>query len=121
MRPLFIDDEARAEVARVVSHAMDHPFYPGRSATPGDDPHFVALLNTYRTVFTFTHIDDRVYRHLTISVPVTGKYAHPVAAFTIASLFGFTGYDDSKPLKPGEDWLVDTNENENSIVLAQEI
>ena len=120
-RLLVVDDKARAEVARVVSHAMDHPYYPGRSSMPGDDPCFVAMLDTYRCVFTFTHTNIGVYRQLTVSIPIKDKYPNPVAIFHIADLFGFTGYDiRNEPSKPGDDWLIDIRQNENAVMIAQE-
>jgi hypothetical protein len=44
MRPLIIDDEAKATAERVLAYAMDHHYRPGRpgQTTPGDDPNFVA-------------------------------------------------------------------------------
>jgi|SRR5215475_10582682 len=120
MRALFIDDEARRKVDRVIAYAMDHPFYPGKSPTPGDIPGYVAFLNTYRCVFTFTRTRGMIYRHLTISVPPENKYPNPVAAFLIAQLFGFTGYNDKKPEVPGPDWMMDIRDDENCIMIVQE-
>ena len=119
-RPLIIDDAAKAKVAKVVAYAMDHPYRPG-DPTPGDNPNFVVMLDTYRCVFTFTRMaDEKVYRHLSISVP-SAKYPHPIAAFTIADLFGFTGYDlQAAPMRPGDGWIMQVNENEHCIALAQE-
>jgi hypothetical protein len=129
MRALLIDDAARAEVARVVAYAMDHPYFPNRSVDiakggsliPGDDPGHVANLNTYRCVFTFTHIGGRVLRHLTISIPRAQHFPHPIAAFMIAELFGFIGYDEKKPDRPGPDWYVDVKSDENCVMIAQEM
>src|SRR5262245_22969914 len=122
MRALLIDDKARAEVGRVVAYAMDHPYRPGAgSPVPGDDPGHVVYLLTYRCVFTFTHIAGRVIRHLTISVPAKEKYPNPIAAFHIAEMFGFTGYDEKKPDTPGPDWMCDAKKNENCVMNAQEI
>ena len=123
MRALLIDDKAKAEVARVVSYAMDHPYRPGAgSPVPGDDPGHVVYLQTYRCVFTFTIIAGRKLRHLTISIPPKEKFPHPIAAFMIADLFGFTGYDDkNKPGAPGPDWHCDVKKNENCVMITQEI
>jgi hypothetical protein len=120
LRPLLIDDAARAQVTKVVSYAMDHPWHPSESV-PGDNPNHVAVLNTYRCVFTFTHVSDRVFRHLSISVPQPGKFANPAAAFHIAELFGFTGYDVREAFIPAPDWIIDTKLEENCIIIAQEI
>jgi hypothetical protein len=129
MRPLLIDDAARAEVARVVAYAMDHPYFPNRpidiasgaSLIPGDDPGHVANLSTYRCVFTFTHLNDRVHRHLTISVPRPGMYPNMIAAFMIAELFGFTGYNEQEPGRPGPDWYCDVKRDENCVMIVQEM
>jgi hypothetical protein len=115
-RLLIIDDVARAEVRRVLAHAEANHYYPG-DATPGDDPRFVAKLGTYRAVFSFTHADGVIYRHLSISVP-SEKYPNPIAAFTIAELFGFTGHIENSDDVP-EGWLLNVNKAEHCIVIAQ--
>ena len=120
MRALLIDDEARRKVGAVVSYAMDHPYHPGHSV-PGDNPNYVAQLNEYKAVFTFTHIGGRVLRHLSISVPKEGNYPNPIAAFMIAELFGFTNYDQGHPDVPGVDWAINVNKKENCVIIAQEI
>jgi hypothetical protein len=120
MRALLIDDIAKAKVAKVVSYAMDHPYTPFISPIPGENPNHVADLNTYRCVFTFTRAEGRLYRHLTISVPKQQKYPNPIAAFMIAELFGFTGYNEKEPSRPGLNWIIDINNEENCVMLAQE-
>jgi len=97
---------------------MDHPYRKG-DPTPGDNPSYVAQLGAYRCVFTFTHHDERVLRHLSISVP-SKKYPHPVAAFEIARMFGFTGYDDAMPMRPGDGWAMNVDEREHCVVIVQE-
>ncbi len=119
-RMLTIGPEAQGKVDKVVAYAMEHQYLPGTSAVPGNNPNFVAHLDTYRCVFTFTHRDGKVYRHLTISVPPEGKYPHPTAAFEIARMFGFTGYDEAVPMRPGDGWGVGMNEKENCIIIVQE-
>src|SRR5262245_237107 len=119
MRALFIDDKAKSEVARVVAFAMDHLYYPGKSSVPGDDPRFVAMLNTYRCVFTFTHIPQGTFRHLTISIPRKNMYPNEIATFVIADLFGFTGYDEiNAPHEPGADWMIGIENN--AVMIAQQ-
>lgn len=119
IRPLVIDDNARAKVASVVSYAMDHPYREG-NPVPGDNPNYVAKLDTYRAVFTFTHHRGGVFRHLTISVP-SSKYANPAAVFTIASLFGFTGWDEKTIDKSPEGWRIDINKKDHCVTVVQEI
>ncbi len=117
LRPLVLDDAAKAEVARVKAHAEANHYRPGGS-TPGDDPRFVAKLGTYRAVFTYTHdSSDDVYRHLSVSVP-SHKYPNPAAVYAIADLFGFTGYDSDKPERPGP-WMMDVNRSEHCVVVVE--
>jgi hypothetical protein len=121
MRLLAIDHHARRQVKRVLDFACD----PKRwyklvsfANVPGDDYRHVANLSTYRCVFSIT--EDRngeVFRHLSISVP-SEDYPNPFAAFTIAELFGFTGWD-GKSQKPPETWLIHINKEEHCIVLGQ--
>lgn len=118
VRALIIDDDARASAARVLSHAEKHHYSPGQKP-PGDDDRFVARLGTYRAVFSFTHADGTLWRHLSVSVPAKGKLPNPVAVFTIAKLFGFTGYDEAAPFKPAPDWGVNVNDDEHCVVVAQ--
>lgn len=118
IRPLIINDEARATAARVVAYAQAHPYRPG-DPVPGDDSNFVANFDTYRAVFTFTHSDGHIYRHLSISVPSL-KFANPAAAFMIAGLFGFIGWDERTIDRAPDGWMIDVNEAEHCIVLAQE-
>src|SRR5215467_10806197 len=115
LRALMIDDAARAEANRVIAYAMDHPFVPGVSPTPGDDPRFVADFGTYRAVFTFTRHEGKTYRQLSISIPAPGMYPNVVAAFMIAELFGFTGYDHRFAANPGRDWMIDVRDHENAV------
>lgn len=93
MRALVIDDAAKAEAARVISYAMEHPYHPRQGApVPGDDPGHVAELNTFRAVFSFTVMQGQTFRQLSISVP-GGLWPNPWAVCMIAELFGFTGWD----------------------------
>jgi hypothetical protein len=119
IRPLVIDAAARATIARVIAHAMDHPYRPGPGVgAPGDNQNFVAKLNTYRAVFTFTVTPEACYRHLSVSVPGE-KYPNPAAAFMIADAFGFTGWDHKQVEKLPDGWMIDVNKSEHCVVLAQ--
>lgn len=121
LRPLVIDDNAKAKVARVLAHAEQHHYrIDAGGPPPGDDERFVAQLDTYRAVFSFTHAEGGVYRHMSVSVP-GGKFPNPVAVFMIAQLFGFTGYDESKPFEPGPQWGVTTCDHHQAVVVSQPI
>lgn len=123
LRPLVIDDAARAEAARVLAHAEKNHYHPKPgNDVPGDDPAFTARFGTYRAVFTFTHADGLIYRHLSVSVPGK-KFPNPVAVFNIAEMFGFAGYDPNKhyAAKLPDGWLMDVNDNEHCVIVAQPI
>jgi len=119
LRPLVIDDAAKAEVARVVAWAKDHELDTNNPTfIPGNDPHFVAKLGTYRTVFTFTRAGDALFRHLSVSVPGE-KYPNPVAMWILADLYGFTGWTVELGPKPAVDW--DVQLHEHSVQVLQQI
>jgi len=121
MRPLVIDHHARRQVHRVMNFALDpkHWYRPGikDAGVPRSDYRFVANLNSYRCVFTITEADGIVARHLSISVP-SEDYPNPFAAYTIAELFGFTGWDGKSETLP-ESWMGHVSKEEHCIVLGQ--
>lgn len=119
MRPLVIDADAKATAARVLAYAEQHHYYPGQP-TPGDNPNFVAKLDTYRVVFTYTHADEMVWRHLSVSIP-SDKMPSPAAVFMIAALFGFTGWDERTIDRAPDGWLLDVSTTEHCVVVAQPV
>lgn len=119
MRPLIIGPQAKVDAARVVAHAEANPYRPGQP-TPGDNPAFVAHFGTYRAVFTITHAEGLVYRHLSVSVP-SRKYPNPAAVFMIADLFGFAGWNEKAPSEPGNGWMLNLNKDEHCVVVAQPV
>jgi hypothetical protein len=125
MRALIIDDHARAEIKRVIKYAKAHHYRKG-DPVPGENENFVTKLGTYRCVFTFTVGEDdktgpALFRHLSISIPVEGQYPHPAAAFTIATLFGFTGWDGKTTDEIPHNWAGGADEEEGCVVLIQPI
>lgn len=93
--------------------------------TPGDLPDYIAQFQSFRCVFTYT-VDPAgaLWRHLSISVARAGKLPHPVAAWTIASWFGFTGAEavENVVAQPGPDWFFHTGSGPiPNVVLAQRI
>lgn len=121
IRPLIIDDVAKAKVAAVLEHASKHHYRLGPGVpAPGDDPRFVARLDSYRAVFTFTQLKDTLWRHLSVSVPGP-KYPNPAAVFTIAELFGFTGWDGKTLNKFPDGWLGQVNEQDHCVVVGQPV
>lgn len=119
IRALVIDEAARAQARRVIEHAKAHPYRPG-DPVPGDNPDFVAQLGSYRAVFTYTKSDGTTFRHLSVSVPGRG-YPHPAAIFTIAELFGLTGWDGRTLHRAPADWMVSVNRDEHCVVVGQRI
>jgi hypothetical protein len=118
MSVLVIDDAAIRKVREVLEYAEAHPYRPG-DKTPGDAVGHVAFLNRYRVVFTFTHVEGIVFRHITISMPERGKFPHPIAAFTIAVVFGFTGWSTEMGEQAPKDWRIGINELDNCITIVQ--
>lgn len=124
MRMLAITPENQAKVDAVVSYAMDHPsFVAGKEfvgGRPGDNPAHVAELDTYRCVFSITRAENRTWRDLSISIPRKGNYPNPYAAYSIAQMFGFTGWNERTVDVPDE-WLVHVMQEDNCIRFMQEI
>lgn len=121
MRALVVDDAARAAVTRVMVHAEANHYHPWASPkpnAPGDDERFVAQLGSYRCVFSYTHSDGAVWRHLSVSVP--GKnFPHPFAMFTIATLFGFTGWDERTIEPSPAEWEIEVKVSEHCVMIGQ--
>jgi hypothetical protein len=122
MRPLVIDAYVKRQAQKIVDYALDpkrwyRPYKDAR--VPGDDPRLSTYLNSYRCVFTITEEKDgRLFRHLSISVPSDG-YPHIAAAFTIAELFGFTGWDGKSLNSLPKDWMAHVSQEDHCIVLGQ--
>jgi hypothetical protein len=124
MRVLIIDDEAKAEAQRVLDYALDpaHWYRPGiDSKIPGNNPDYVARIRDgFRCVFTITrHGDGFTMRHLSISVPGEDRYPNVAAAFMIAELFGFTGWDGKTIDRMPDGWMPGINRGEHCIALGQ--
>lgn len=122
MRLLTLNNEAKQKAADVVAYAKVNVYEPfAKTDTaikpPGDNPRHIAQLDTFRCVFSFTRTQGELWKHLSISVP-SKDYPNPFAVWTIAELFGFTGWD-GKSEKPPEGWLAIVNEDEHCIVVAQ--
>lgn len=126
MRVLTIDDAAKEAVKRVLdfAHQPENFYRVGPNGfsfqrPPGDDPRHVAQLDTYRCVFSVTKQGKREFRHLSISVP-SDKYPNVFAAFTIAEMFGFRGWD-GKTIAIPDGWIGRVSEEEHCVVLGQEM
>jgi hypothetical protein len=128
MNILIIDEDTKAQVRQVVEYSLaarNHYFIRagGKSyqKPPGENPNHIVQLHSYRCVFSIS-IEERTrkaWRHLSISVREKGKFAAPIVAFTIAGLFGFTGWNGVSE-KPPSDWAGTLNKEENCVLLFQE-
>lgn len=125
MRPLLLTSENKDKATRVLVFAEKTEnwyHHPGSPWVPGDHPEFVAIIDTYRCVYTHTVYRGTHYRHLSISVPARGWFPNEVAVYTLATFFGFTGAkkDNDVAVEPGDDWMLDLNEIEQCILIFQE-
>lgn len=125
MRPLVIDDDARAKAAKVIAYAETHHYDPSRQrGAPGDNPEHVAHFNSFRTVFSITRSGGKLWRHISVSVP-GGKLPNPISVFSLCELFGLTGWTFECGIRPADDWLVTMHEPvgdvDRCIVVAQPV
>jgi hypothetical protein len=121
VRALVIDDEAKQKVQRVRNWAEQpaHYYRPRKDArVPGDDYRFVVHLNSYRCVFTISEDGEgKLWRHLSMSVP-SSDYPNPFAVYSVAELFGFTGWN-GKSLEPPGGWVMRVDKDDHCIALGQ--
>lgn len=120
IRPLIINEDALATAKAILEYAEKHPYIANTKPVPGDDENFIGRFNDYTVVFSFTHANGIKYRHLSVSIPARGKFANPITVFTIATMFGFTGWKGGMP-SPPQGWGLEINEAENCVVVAQPI
>lgn len=121
-RALLIDPAVRSKIdeQRAWADLPQNWYHPerGNGDSPGDDPAYVLILEVgFRVVYTHTVMKDKHYRHISISI-AGQKYPNPMACYTIAGLFGFTGGkrqgSEENPIttEPGPDWLMDANKRD---------
>ena len=121
-RPLIIDDALKREVENVVHFARQNHYIPGETIVPGDDPNYILQAKFgYRCVFSFTRTPSGLFRDLSISVDEEGKYPNPYAAYTIAELFGFIGWDHETIDPPPDGWMIDKDIHFNAIRIVEPI
>ncbi len=126
MRALVLNDEITQKIKTQVAWANDPAnwYQPEKDAEPpGDNPAYVMMLEVgYRVVYTMTVAKGQRFRHLSISVDGP-KFPSPEAAFTIATLFGFTrGIEENGvTMKIGKDWMMQMGVDGRSVVIAQRI
>lgn len=126
MRALVWDDTIREKIKKQAAwaNALRNWYYPERDPeSPGDNPAFVLGLDVgFRCVYTHTVMGGKHYRHLSVSVD-GAKYPNEIAAWSIATAFGFTGGQEEygATVAPGADWQMTVNKREHCVVLAQEV
>lgn len=124
IRPLVIGPTERAAAQTVVDFASqpEHWYHPLTTGpVPGDDPRYVLdLAFGFRCVFSHTTDGKALFRQLSISVSDPRKLPNPFAAFTIAEVFGFSGWDGHSGTPP-RDWLVRIDDGARCVVLGQRI
>lgn len=98
MRPLIIDDTVRAAVHKLIKHAEENPFTVddlldiknGQQPPAGDREGFCCIIPfDYRVVYSIEMQPQGKAQHMSISVPVAGKYPSPWAVSMIGDLLGF--------------------------------
>lgn len=127
MRALLLTPEIKSRIAAQVEWA-NRPENRYRAGVdpepPGDNPACIMNLeHGFRVVYSRTLAPDgSEWRHLSISVEGT-KYPNQMAAYSIATLFGFTGGEqvEDVTVKPGEDWMFHIDEEARCIVVAQRV
>lgn len=126
MRLLQLSPENRAKVDVVVEFASrpENVFDIAKAEfIPGDRPEYTVDVDTYRCVFTISCIDGLRFRHLSMSVRgERGALPNRLAAFTIATWFGFTGATMEKDVavKPGPYWSYSSVEHPMHCVVFAE-
>jgi hypothetical protein len=125
MRPLILDAETKQSVQRVIDFASlpENTYIPANNAQPpGDNPQYVAQLNSFRCVFSITESKGKRFRQLSVSIP-SKLFPNAIAVFTIASLFGFTGGTIIEDIttEPCASWQIAIDENAHCIVVAEEL
>lgn len=125
MRPLLIDAATVIAAGELVKFASrKENWYRPRVVTwvPGDRPEYVLHFGTYRSVFTITEMDGKLFRHLSVSVPAKGKMPNPMSVATIADIFGFSGAARTNGVITGINpkWSIHVSEKDSCIVLIED-
>ena len=129
MRALIITNNERTRVKRIVEYAKqpEHWYRVGRAdgvvdPTPGDNPSYTCHLPFwFRCVFSFTHdvSADKLYRHLSVSVPSRGRLPNVTQVGIIADLFEFSGWINAYHWPA--DWICDVGNDTPCIVVMQRL
>ncbi len=119
LRMLRIDDEVRDRIAAVMKYAEENPYIVG-GPVPGDILEHVLQLDDYRAVFSYTHVNGIVARHLSVSIPGP-DFPNVLAVLMIASELGFTGWTEDMGVSIPEGWVLDVDKELRFVMMAQAI
>jgi hypothetical protein len=99
LRPLILDESAKARIAKLVDFAHNHPFTLAHFLAARDglipaagnmDGYSIIIDMGYRIVFSIEHQPSGNVRHLSMSVGQEGKMPSVEAVMILLPLFGFT-------------------------------
>jgi hypothetical protein len=122
LRPFIVDDQLRSRIEAIKAYARAHPYIPGETIVPGDLPgHVLTTEWGYRAVFSFTRTLQGIYRDLSFSVSKPGKYPNEFVTFTLAQLFGFTGWDGKTISPPPVGWVLAKDPRWDAVRVVQEL
>jgi hypothetical protein len=98
MRVLFLTEQKKAEIQRLIRYAEDHVVLidhtkrvlEGIAPPVGDDPQHVVHVDLgYRCVFSIEEQPMGLCRHLSVSINRKGKWPAPEAVNVLLEAFGF--------------------------------
>ncbi len=117
MRPLILGPAELASIEEVLTFAArpENHYRPfaGDTVPPGDKEGYVRNFGLpdrpYRCVYSLSVASNgELFRHLSISIPRMQEQAtapHPIALWTLARAYGFTGWDGVS-VHPPSDWVL---------------
>jgi hypothetical protein len=117
-RPLIMGPAERASIEEVVTFAArpenHYRPYAGHAVPPGDKESYIREFGLpgrrYRCVYSITAASNgQLFRHLSISIPGMQEKSiapNPLACWTLAAAYGFTGWDGVSP-RPPREWAVE--------------
>jgi hypothetical protein len=123
---LLVLDAAKERAREIVDYARrtENWYKVGETSwIPGDRSEFVLISGTVRAVFSWTQVEARILRHMSVSV-MGPRLPNPSIVWTLAGFFEFTGVEaDAYGVvdRPAATWGIWANEEEHCIVVQEEI
>jgi len=118
---LPVNDLTRQAIRRVRAHAeRPEHWHEAGVGLPPDPTAFIARIGSYICIYSWRVADQKVQRYLSVCTRSPGDGPHAVIAFTLATMFGFTGGsgDEDVTTIPGEDWIISGDQSENGYGVA---